>query len=51
MPSREMMQGLDDPPTADELVVATDKMKWGKAGRNTGILPELINCGGPELQH
>ena len=46
-----MMQGLDDPPTSDELVFATSKMKWGKAGRNTGILPELINCGGPELQH
>ena len=45
------MQGLDDPPTSDELVVATDKMKWGKARRNTGILPELINCGGPVLQH
>ena len=28
-----------------------EKMKWGKAGGRTGILPELILCGGPEIQH
>jgi len=51
MPSWETMQSLDDPPTSDELVAAMDKMKWGKAGGRTDILPELIVCGGPELQH
>jgi len=28
-----------------------EKMKWGKAGERTGILLELIFCGGTELQH
>lgn len=28
-----------------------DKMKWGKAGGRTGILPELILCVGLGLQH
>ena len=51
MPSWETIQGLDDPPTSDELVAAMEKMKRGKAGGRTGILPELILCGGPELQH
>jgi len=51
MPSWEIMDCLDDPPTFDELVAAIEKMKWGKAGGRTGILPELILCGGPELQH
>ena len=42
MPSWEMMQNLDDPPTSDELVAAMDKMKWGKAG---GRLEEgLVFC-------
>ena len=45
------MQSLDDPPTSAELAVAMDKMKWGKAGERTGILPEPILCGGPVLQH
>ena len=45
------MQSLDDPPTLDKLVVAIDKIKWGKAGGRTGSLPELILCGGPVLQH
>ena len=45
------MQSLDDPPTSDELGIAMDKMKWGKAGGRTGILPELILCGGLGLQH
>ena len=51
MPSWETMDCLDDPPTSDELVAAMEKMKWGKAGGRTGILPELILCGGPELQY
>ena len=50
-PSWEPMQSLDDPPTSDELVVTKDTMKWEKAGGRTGILPELILCGGPVLQH
>ena len=47
MPSWETMQGLDD----SLLLMSWEKVKWGKAGGRTGILPELILCGGPELQH
>ena len=51
MLSWALMQSLDDPATSDELVVIMDKMKWGKIGGKTGILPELILCGGPVLKH
>ena len=50
MPSWETKDCLDDPPTSDELVAAMEKMKRGKAAGRTGVLPELILCGGPELQ-
>ena len=51
MPSWEGMQCLDDLPSSAELVAAMAKMKWGKAEGRTGILPELILCGGPQLHH
>ena len=40
---------LDDPPTCEELTVALSKLKKGKAGGKTGIMPELIVHGGAEL--
>jgi hypothetical protein len=41
---------LDHPPTYEELIEALGKLKAGKAGWRTGILPELLLCGGGELQ-
>ena len=38
---------LDHPPTLEE---ALRRLKRGKAGGRTGILPELLLYGGPELQ-
>ena len=38
----ETMQGLDDSPTSDELVVAMVKIKWGKVAERCNILLELI---------
>ena len=40
---------LDDPPTCEELTVALSKLKKGKAGGKTGIMPELIVHRGAEL--
>ena len=40
---------LDEPPSYDELVKALSKLKQGKAGGRTGILPELLLLGGCEL--
>ena len=40
---------LDHPPTYDELIDALSKLKRGKAGGKTGILPELLLSGGPDL--
>ena len=40
---------LDEPPSYDELVKALTKLKRGKAGGRTGILPELLLLGGGEL--
>ena len=51
MPSWETMQCLDDPLTIDEMVAAMEKKKLGKIGGRTGILLELILCGGPEIWH
>ena len=41
---------LDSPPTDEELLQALNKLKKGKAGGKSGILPELILCGGCELE-
>ena len=50
MPSWETLNFFDDLPASDELVAAMEKIRWGKAGWRTGILPELILCAGPEFQ-
>ena len=45
--------GVGPPPhthTSEELMEALSKMKRGKAGGRTGILPELLLYGGVELQ-
>ena len=41
---------LDHPPSFEELETALSKLKRGKVGGRTGILPELLLYGGPELQ-
>ena len=40
---------LDHPPTFEELTEALSKLKKGKVEGRTGILPELLLCGGPEF--
>ena len=43
---------LGDPPTEEEVVTALYKMKVGKAGGKTGILPEMVkSCGGLLLEY
>lgn len=41
---------LDSPPTDEELSEALSKLKNRKAGGKSGILPELVHCGGCELE-
>ena len=41
---------LDHPPTLEELIAALSRLKRGKAGGRTGILPDLVLYGGPEFQ-
>ena len=43
------MVELDGAPTAEELE-ALKCMRMGKAGGSSGILPELIHCGGSVLR-
>ena len=40
---------LDTTPSKEELVSALSKLKSGKAGGKTDILPELVSCGGVHL--
>ena len=40
----------DGPPSMEELNCALSKMKKGKAGGMTGILPELLLAGSAELR-
>ena len=40
---------LDTTPSEEELVRVLSKLKSGKAGGKTGILPELVSCGGVHL--
>ena len=42
------MTTLDDPPMYESIAAMT-KLKRGKASGKSGILPELLICGGPEL--
>ena len=50
MPSLPPILELDSPPTDEELSEALSKLKNRKAGGKSGILPELIHCGGCELE-
>ena len=50
MPRRTPFLELDDPPTLEELLSALSKLKKGKAGGKTEILPELLLYGGAELR-
>ena len=50
MPRRTPFLELDDPPTLEELLSALSKLKKGKAGGKTEILPELLLSGGAELR-
>ena len=40
---------FDEPPSLEELMTALSKLRRRKAGGKTGILPELLLCGGPVL--
>ena len=45
MPILSPCLDLDEPPSEDELEAALSKMRRGKAGGKTGILPEMVLCG------
>ena len=49
MPVLEPMLHLDNPPSMEELEATLSRLKPRKAGGLSGILPELILCGGPIL--
>ena len=40
---------FDEPPSLEELMTVLSKLRKRKAGGKTGILPELLLCGGPVL--
>ena len=42
---REVRPGIAAPPTMDEVMEAVGKLKNGKAGGNSGILPEMLKAG------
>jgi len=50
LPSLPPALELDHPPTLEELMEALHKLRRGKAGGRTGILPELLLHGCAELQ-
>ena len=49
VPQAEVRDDLDTPPTLSELQTALKRMKCGKAEGSTGVLPEMIICGGEDL--
>jgi hypothetical protein len=49
VPSLDEITTLDVTPSQEELINAMTKLKQGKAGGKTGILPELLIYGGPLL--
>ena len=50
IPSHPTEWELDDSPTCEKLTAALSKLKRGKAGGKTGIMPQLIvHCTGAEL--
>ena len=50
LPQHPSYLELDEPPTLDELLEALSKLKRGKAGGKTGILPELLVYRGAEYK-
>ena len=50
MPTVPPYHEFDRPPSMEELEVALSRLKKRKAGGKTGILPELLLCGGPVLR-
>lgn len=49
LPARPVMHCLDTPPTIYELHAALGKMQLGKAGGQSGILPEMLLHGGDDF--
>ena len=49
MPESAPYHDLDEPPTEEELQLVLTKMKRGKAGGKSGILPELVLFSGAVL--
>ena len=49
MSTLQLLMELDSPPFEEELFEALSKMKMQKAGGKSGLLPELLIRGGPEL--
>ena len=49
MPLHSPNLDLDLPPTEEELFQALSRLKKGKAGGKSGLLPELITSGGTDL--
>ena len=49
MPTHPTICELDEMPSCKELMSALSKLKKGKAGGRTGIVPELLRHGGAEL--
>ena len=49
LPDALLRPELDNSPSESEMLAATRMMKAGKAGGESGILPEMIICGGKEL--
>ena len=50
MPTVPPYHEFDCPPSMEELEVALSRLKRHRAGGKTGILPELLLCGGPVLR-
>ena len=48
MPAQSSRLEVDHPPKSDELSHALGHLKGGKAGEKTGILSELLKCGGTD---
>nr|XP_054757380.1 uncharacterized protein LOC129263494 [Lytechinus pictus] len=51
IPQLSVKEGLDVPPSLQELTKAIDQMKSGKAAGVDGIPPEIWKCGGPVLHN
>ncbi len=49
IPEMSPMLELDEVPSEEELLAALSKLKRGKAGGKSGVLPELVLYGGGGL--